>query len=201
MQVNLNEPLLPCQDSYLGNMYLGSETYGGRHSVAFALATGFPSAGAAPPGIGKRLESHVGQTAHHGTDLSSPGAENCRRPAARAAAAAHPDPPFGRSTDGRTDDHVAAPNGGYRARRVGRSRRSCGAIRPEELVRHLALPGHQGPDLDAIRCPDLRSTSSADQPDLRGWRRCRKGSACATRGDVQCGRRGSWSHRLIGYRR
>src|SRR5215472_3009172 len=24
------------------------------------------------------------------------------------------------------------------------------------------------PTLDAIRCPDLRSTSSADQPDLRG---------------------------------
>jgi len=37
------------------------------------------------------------------------------------------------------------------------------------------------PTLDAIRCPDLRSTSSADQPCLRGWRRSRKGSACATR--------------------
>ena len=145
MQVNLREPLLLCQDSYLGNIYLDPEIYDSRHSVVFALATGFPSAGAAPPGIGKRLESHVGQTAHHGTNLSSPGAENCRRPAARATPAAHPDPPFGRSTDGRTDDHVAAPNGGYRARRVGRSRRSCGAIRPEELVRHLALPGHQGP--------------------------------------------------------
>ena len=45
MQVNLRVPLLPCQDSYLGNIYLGSETYG-RHSVTFALGTGFPPAGA-----------------------------------------------------------------------------------------------------------------------------------------------------------
>ena len=57
MQVNLNEPLLLCQDSYLGNIYLGSEAYDSRRSVAFALATGFPPAGAAPPGIGKRLEA------------------------------------------------------------------------------------------------------------------------------------------------
>ena len=49
------------------------------------------------------------------------------------------------------------------------------------------------PALDAIRCPDLRSTSSADQPDLRGWRRSRTGSACATRADVQ---RGSWTSSL-----
>ena len=47
------------------------------------------------------------------------------------------------------------------------------------------------PTLDAIRCPDLRSTSSADQPDLRGWRRSRKGSACATGAEVRRGRRGS----------
>jgi hypothetical protein len=146
MQVNLNEPLLPCQDSYLGNMYLGSETYGGRHSVAFALATGFPSAGAAPPGIGKRLESHVGQTAHHGTDLSSPGAENCRRPAARAAAAAHPDPPFGRSTDGRADDHVAAPIGGY-ARACRRGRRPRSAIIGGMLEAERHQQGRRSPDL------------------------------------------------------
>jgi len=52
------------------------------------------------------------------------------------------------------------------------------------------------PTLDAIRCPDLRSTSSADQPDLRGWRRSGQGSACATRADVQRGRRGSWTSSL-----
>lgn len=62
--------------------------------------------------VRRRLESHVGQTAHHGTDLSTPGAKNGRRPAARATTAAHPDPPFGRSTDGRADDHVAVPDGG-----------------------------------------------------------------------------------------
>jgi hypothetical protein len=52
------------------------------------------------------------------------------------------------------------------------------------------------PALDAIGCPDLRSTSSADQPGLRGWRRSPKGSACATRADVQRGRRGKWTSSL-----
>src|SRR6266566_4288989 len=54
------------------------------------------------------------------------------------------------------------------------------------------------PALDAIRCPDLRSTSSADQLDLRGWRRSRTGSACATRAEYSVAGVARGRHRLIG---
>ena len=81
-------------------------------------------------------------------------------------------------------------------------------------------PGHaECPDLDgsprsgiqtryrtyrrecALRSGRGPITPSADQPDLRDGERSRRGSACATRADVQHGRRGSWTSSLDRVRR
>jgi len=51
------------------------------------------------------------------------------------------------------------------------------------------------PTLDAIRCPDLRSASSADQPDLRGGDGL-AGDPLARPAEVQRGRGGSWTSSL-----
>ena len=77
MQVNLSGQLLLCQDSYLGNIYLGSEIYEPSQR-GLRAGYGVPVGRCRFPG-GKAPGSHVGHTAHHGTDLSSPGAEHCRR--------------------------------------------------------------------------------------------------------------------------
>jgi len=68
MPVTLTAALPPGQDSYLGNMYLGTETYLRRSGTGH----GFPAAGAAPPDKRQGLASCVGRAAHDDTGLRSP---------------------------------------------------------------------------------------------------------------------------------
>ena len=75
MPVTLTTALPPGQDSYLGNMYLGIETYLRRSGTGH----GFPAASAAPPDERQGLASRVGQAAHDDTGLRSPVPGNRRQ--------------------------------------------------------------------------------------------------------------------------
>ena len=76
MPVTLTAVLPPSQDSYLGSIYLGIETYLRRSGTGH----GFPAAGAAPPDIRRQgLASRVGQAAHDDTGLRSPVPGNRRQ--------------------------------------------------------------------------------------------------------------------------
>ncbi len=104
MPVTLTAALPPGQDSYLGNIYLGIETYPRRSRTGH----GFPAAGAAPPDKRQGLARCAGQAAHDDTGLRSPvpetGAGNAShaRTAPRFPVRAHHRPPG--------YDHITTPD-------------------------------------------------------------------------------------------
>ncbi len=106
MQMNLTKLLPLCQDSYLGNIYLGIEAYLRRSRTGY----GCPAAGAAPPDKRQGLAIRVGQAAHDDTGVCSPVPETGTSSASHARTA----PRFPVRAHHRPlgYDHIATPDRG-----------------------------------------------------------------------------------------